>query len=565
MKSWLEETHGPTFELIRHFLTRYFDSDIVTTPGQWITVFVGGFAVFLSAFLLVSQSLLHKYNQLAVQAAAQVYGDAVRADELWLVTAAMGVIGLLTAVNWQSLLPTAHDYFALGSLPLRAWRVFVAKFVALFLLVTTATASVNLLPSLAFPVTVRSSLIANGSVFSHIGAHAISASLGSYFFFFALLGLQALLLNMLPRRLFAYVTAIVQAAAITAMLALIILSASIEPSVLDYVLRDGLRQWIPPVWFLGLYETLLGHSTPVFQELTGYALTGVSISCLAATALYALSYSRHNALLLAGTGVQVKWGALASRLLDRAIPNPREQAVFVMMLQVLTRSAQHRMILMAYVGFVVAMIASGVFGTAQWFGSEWARLSSFLYGHLVALIFLFIGMRHLFSLPVALSANWIFQITEREGRRDWVRAVDRFMVIFVIGGIVILPMPLEFAIIGRAALREVALAFVGGVFLYGTMFFDVEKLPFTCSYLPGKMPPWAMVVIFIGIISLLPFVCGLLTAALSNSGALFVLLSLLIVLSISVHRSRQATLGALALKYEEAPDPAVLSLHLPGK
>ena len=44
------------------------------------------------------------------------------------------------------------------------------------------------------------------------------------------------------------------------------------------------------------------------------------------------------------------------------------------------------------------------------------------------LLLLLIGTRHLFSLPTELEANWIFQITEGEGRGQWLRAVDRFVL-----------------------------------------------------------------------------------------------------------------------------------------
>jgi hypothetical protein len=33
-REWLAETHGPTFELLRHFLLRFFDSELVTSPGH---------------------------------------------------------------------------------------------------------------------------------------------------------------------------------------------------------------------------------------------------------------------------------------------------------------------------------------------------------------------------------------------------------------------------------------------------------------------------------------------------------------------------------------------------
>ena len=35
MKERLEETHGPAVELVRHFLARFFDNEIVAIPGEW--------------------------------------------------------------------------------------------------------------------------------------------------------------------------------------------------------------------------------------------------------------------------------------------------------------------------------------------------------------------------------------------------------------------------------------------------------------------------------------------------------------------------------------------------
>ena len=43
MREWLRETHTTSFELLRHFLLRFFDSDLVTTPGQMTTALIGAF------------------------------------------------------------------------------------------------------------------------------------------------------------------------------------------------------------------------------------------------------------------------------------------------------------------------------------------------------------------------------------------------------------------------------------------------------------------------------------------------------------------------------------------
>ena len=61
MRGWLRETHGPNFELLRHFLLRFFDSDMVTAPGQTVTALIGAFSIFLPWFLTIVGPLRHKY------------------------------------------------------------------------------------------------------------------------------------------------------------------------------------------------------------------------------------------------------------------------------------------------------------------------------------------------------------------------------------------------------------------------------------------------------------------------------------------------------------------------
>ena len=64
MKEWLRETHGPGFELLRHFLRRFFDSDIVTAPGQTQATLVWAFAIVGPWFLMLTGSLFRKYAEL---------------------------------------------------------------------------------------------------------------------------------------------------------------------------------------------------------------------------------------------------------------------------------------------------------------------------------------------------------------------------------------------------------------------------------------------------------------------------------------------------------------------
>ncbi len=564
MRRWLSETHSAGFELFRHFLVRFFDSDLVTTPGQWTKVLIGAFSLLIPVFMMVVPSLAHKYAYFSSLPSPEPYRHALRADELWLITLGMSAVGLLAAAEWQSLFPGLRDYLALGGLPVRPRQIFMAKLLALFALITAAIIAINAFPTIAFAGLSLGRWQSNPSVLAHFVAHGASCFLASYFLCFALIACQGFLLNVLPPRWFARVNSYVQGLLITWMLVLIVLSLSIDSKVETAVLRPELARWLPPVWFLGLYQAILGDPDPQFRALAARALAGLGVAVGAALVFYLVSYQRHRRLFVEGAAGRQRDHKLGRILLDWLIPNPRQQAVFVFMARTLARSAQHRMVLMGYLGFSLAMVLSGIIGLRVTPGVTPSQIvmASFVNAHLVLLIGLLIGFRHLFSIPSELRANWIFRITEREGRTHWLRAIDRFALFSVAPFILLVPLPLEVAMLGARAVGESIVFAVGGLLVYERLFFEAEKLPFTCSYLPGKRPAWTIVLAFIGVVSLLPAANMILVSLLEHRVSALVFLALLVVTWTQTHRARELSWAELPLMYEEAPEPAVRTLNL---
>src|ERR1700730_5532719 len=104
LRAWLDQTHGEGFELLRHFLARFFDSEMTATPGEWLKVAIGLVAVLLSFGILAIQTYMQRYGNLhdPSQSTQQRYLAAVRSDELSFIVLAMAITALLTAVQWQS-------------------------------------------------------------------------------------------------------------------------------------------------------------------------------------------------------------------------------------------------------------------------------------------------------------------------------------------------------------------------------------------------------------------------------------------------------------------------------
>lgn len=561
MKEWLKETHGVQCELLRHFLLRFFESDLITTPGQVAPAVIGAVSVFLPWFPVMMQPLKQKYTYVSSLGSPAPYLRAIRADELWLVTLMMSTIGLLTAIKWQSVFPSLRDYRALAALPLRSYQIFQSKFAALLIAATVAIFVLNLFPSLLFPMVSGGRWALNPSFVVRVFVHATVCAAACYFFFFALVGLQGTLLVLLNRRIFEKLTGAIQVVVVPAMLVLVVLSFSIQPRVAARVLEPHFAAWLPPVWFLGLYQRMLGDPDPEMRVLAARAVVALIISIMVSVSTYAVSYHRHRALLMEGVEVSAKKRHHDLRLLDWFFPNPRQQAVIAFMLKTLAGSGQHRMILTAYAGFGLAVLLSGVEGLRTMVGEEKLHAAIFILAHVVMLAFLLVGLRHLFSLPSELRANWIFRLAEAGSRQQWLEAVDR-LVLIVGTGMLLIPLALEYKLLGPRAIAEVIMFAAVAFVAYEAVFRSWEKLPFTCSQLPGKTPMWILALRLYAFLWLLPLPNLILLSCLYNPIAFFVVLVTLLAIGRHLYVTRREYRSQARLIYEESPEPAVQALSL---
>jgi hypothetical protein len=561
MKEWLRETHGPGFELLRHFLRRFFESDVITEPKQMVKPLIGAVSVLLPWFQVLVGPLRHKYAYFSHLPSREPYLQAVRADELWLIALVMGGIGLMVAIRWQSLFPELRDYRALGSLPLRARQIFVAKLMALLIVSTAALLVLNLPASLLFPMVSGGRWALNPSPGHRILVHAGACAAACYFTLFALTAVQGLLLNLLPPRPFARVTGYLQGLLVAVMLVLIVLSFSIEPQIANKLLQPEIARWLPPIWFLGLYQNLLGDHDPAMQQLAHRATWALGIALVLTLSAYLVSYHRHRKLLVEGLCQPARNRPRLGIILDRIIPDPRHQAVIVFMSKTLVGSSQHRMVLMGYSGFGLAVLIAGLLGMKSVLQARFIS-ACFVYAHVILLIFLLLGFRHLFAIPTELRANWTFQLTEGEGRLQWLQAMDRYVLTFGALVLIVIPLPLEIRLLSWRAVSESILVIAFALLCYEMMFFSWEKLPFTCSYLPGKKPMLALALSLLGLLTALPVVNAILLACLYNATAYVIVLALILTAWVRIRSARRESWGELRLKYDDLPEPVITGLNL---
>ena len=564
---WLEETHSTRFELCRHFFLRFFDSDLISTPGQWRVVAVGALAIVLSSSLIFVQAYWHKYIELDKLDTPEPYRVALLADSLLLVILAMFIIGLFTTLLWPSLFPGLRDYLALASLPFRLRDMFVAKFTALVGLAGIFIVGTTFPPSALLP-TVSSGRYAGHTVLQ-VPALFFACSLAAAFVFFSLVAFQGILLNLLSNRQFVRVSLALQGALLTILLCGFPLIFAIPQDAVTR--RPDWVVWLPPAWFLGIHQVILGNREPMAVRLAGIGLAAVSSAAAAAVLAYLWSFRRHRIRLLESPAevAKLEGRRWAASLTGRLMPEPHKLAVFAFISKTLGRSRHHRMVLTAYAAVAIAVIFESFVSLALHgdFHGPLARSravrEAVVSAPLALSLFVLAGFRYLFRLPVELPANWVFRINEPGNQRAFLSAVDEFLLVCAVAPVALVTLPLEMFVLGPGAgIAASVLCLLPSLILMECLLIRFEKVPFTSSYLPGRRPLIETLLIYgmsVGAVSILS---AIVTWSIQGPRSTLGLFAVWLIIWMRVRRGRREDRELGKLEFEELPEPAVLTLGI---
>jgi hypothetical protein len=96
-------------------------------------------------------------------------------------------------------------------------------------------------------------------------------------------------------------------------------------------------------------------------------------------------------------------------------------------------------------------------------------------------------MRAIFDFPAELQANWIFQVADAGRARELLNGVHKAMLALGVIPVLLVLLPFYLAIAGWAFTAiHLAFSLTLVLFLMEFLLLDFRKLPFTCTYLPGK-------------------------------------------------------------------------------
>jgi hypothetical protein len=463
--------------LYRQFLFRLMDVELLSSSA-------GGDASGLlgqCGALLISMSVLLSWFAMPVGGSIRRQGTAesLWAAERFLISLTMLVVGIFALLSWDSAFPDRRDVLVLSPLPIRARTLFAAKVAAAASVLGLVVAALHSLSGFAWPLALVPDDAGFLGTLRFAAAFWVVLTASGAFLYCLVLGLQGVAAQ-LPRRWYLRVSPALQIGIFMFLLGL-------------FFFQPSASAWMPTYWFTGLLSELSGafpaQSHAVMAPLAHRALASLPIAVTVAGGAFLLSYLRTLRKIVEEP--DVVGGARTAIRLPR-FGGAVRTALAHFVIRTLLRSRQHRVILSFYLGGGFAVAVVYLMGARDMMHLSWMdilRQVNFpiLVATVVMLCAWWLGARTAFSLPLDLRANWVFRVTPPAGSRACLASVRRAMLVLSVLPVLAISAAVllwfwPFAIVVKHLLL---LGLLGSV-LVDLSLKDFRKIPFTCSYLPGK-------------------------------------------------------------------------------
>jgi hypothetical protein len=476
--------------LYRVFLLRVVDLELLSADGDPMKL-VGQLAALLAAvsFLFCTPLILAS--------------GAIEESSLWtlehaLIATTMLLIGLFSVLNWDSIFPDKRDVLVLAPLPVHPEIIFVAKLSALAYAMGVSALALNVFSGLLWPLYLASTVSFMG-ILRSFAAYWTTVAVAAAFMFFTVLSIQGVASQLMPRQLFLRLSALIQTTLFCIFLGMYILEPSLEtPQALNAPENQRLLAWLPTYWFFGLFHRLDGVKGPAraaFAALADRASIALVVVIATAAATLLLTYFRSLRRIAEEPDILPHSHQLQWLKRQRFPGNPLSATIMFFCLRTLLRSRHHRVILSFYFGVGFAIVLAYIrtlFFLDRMGQSSSGTASPLVSSPVLAASILMMcvgvaGIRVVSSLPIALHANWIFRITELREPSAYLATTRRAFAILGIAPVWLGSCVLFFAIWpwSMACEHLLVLALLGMI-LVELSLHGFRKIPFTCSYLPGK-------------------------------------------------------------------------------
>jgi hypothetical protein len=562
-----------TWQLTGHFFRALFDFGTLTEAGADALkrALLGGVGILIALGLAMTRVYMIRYAILSGAPTAEPYRRALFGDDLMIVAIPMVLTAFVTLFASGSLFPDERDFRILGPLPVRRTQVFGAKLAALVLFNGLFIAAIHL--SLV-PLMVLTSVgrWADHGVLPRLLAWAAASTAASIFSVLAITAIVGVLVLALSRSHLLSLAAMMKSA-IFAGLVLFVpilfrLPASVSRARATWPPDAAWLSLVPQAWFVGLERVLLGSTEPWLVRLAILGLAAGVIVTTIVVFVYAVLFRHFERLMLKPVA--------GSKSSSRAFASSRSRATAAFLSVhrfasvTLGRSQLHQGVLVGLSAFGVSAAANSLVGAGllEWgSGAGWpaqALIESATWTPFALMFACGFGVRATLVLPTEYRANWVFRLTESESARvEQMRAVESVAARWVVGVPLAAAVPLYWIAYGSGAALAVPIVACVGLVCVHVVLFDWRRLPFTCSYLPGKrMLAYSLIVAVAAYNVLTGFGVGFVRAAAGNTSTALWIGSTLLLAAWLLRRRRMAAWRETPLLFEDEFPDQPLELRL---
>jgi hypothetical protein len=545
--------------LYRQFLLRVVDLEALSMHAD-IPRILGQFASVLIFFSLTGALGLLMSNGASTSTPEAYLRFAWRGEQA-LISGMMLVVGLLAVVSWDSTFPDRRDVMVLSSLPVSPRTILFAKVAASAALLGLAVLTLNFATGIAWPLMIGARHGSIWGFFQSFAAYWFTMTAASVFIYCSVLTVQGFTALLLPRRIFLRLSAILQLAAFGLVLAAYFLQPSlITPAEMAAPQNQWVLAWSPSFWFFALFNQLNGSLPVALGWLARRGWLGTGLAVFGADASLLLCYLRTMKKTVEEPDLVP--GARGSHWAPR-LGSQLQTAIVLFSIRSLTRSRQHRVIFAFYLAGVAGLALSGV----KYALSSTALRplnADFLISTFMMMSLAVAGLRSVFSLPISLTANWVLRTTQLCPSAKDIAATRRTLLFLGVIPVWLISalLSLFFRPLHQVAAHLAVLLLVGWIFAEISLI-GFYKVPFTCSYLPGKVHVQVLLWSFV----VLLFVLAMSTAefelpSLSDPVRYGCMTSVLVAIALGLWIFNRYRAKSAVLYFEELPPEVIITLGL---
>jgi len=479
----------PGIVLTRHFFTSLLDFGFLSDDGaeSLKRALLGSLAVAVALGLLLTRVYMKKYGMLSA-GPIDAYAHELTADHAFLMAVPMWFVAGAVALVGHSLFPDQTDFRILMAEPLSRLTIFTSKLVALLIFVGLVAAGTHLA---LLPLTALTMIgaLKTGTMLTTAMAFGVSSLSASLFAALAVVAVHGLLVTFALHARVLALSGAVKSVLVGVLVLCVPLIARLPGTAIAFASGAPWLWWAPPAWFVGLERWLIGDGR--HAALAAQAAVATVVVLIVSVASYVQLYRRFDRVMLqpASSRSGPGWRRSLAKWVGRV---PVRHAIRRFVAITVRRSVLHQGLIVGLLAAAGGFVLNALLNATGWnqpidLGRRSPFLLTVLWAPTTMMLLSIPAVRLALAVPLDLRSNWIFRMTEDVAGRAEIAAAS-VRIVLALG--VALPLaligPVQWWVLGRSAAPIIALEGLIGWLVVEWVMADWRRIPFTCSFIPGK-------------------------------------------------------------------------------